>query len=480
MPVNFTNYKSVLMKKYTCIAFFLLANTVFAEIWLPTIISDNMVLQQNSNANIWGWTTVPSEKITVIGSWNDKEITVEAFQGIWSLQLPTPVAGGSYTIIIKGHETITLQNILIGEVWLASGQSNMEWTPTMGLDKADEEIKNATYPNIRFFTVAKHKSESPQDNTKGHWVTCSPETMKDFSSVAYFFGRKLHKNLSVPIGLINSSWGGTPVEVWIPKALYNDEEELKGEVDKLTEYAWWPKDPGLAYNSMIHPISKFDIAGAIWYQGESNRENAFTYTKSFSLMIESWRDLWQKEFPFYFVQIAPFNYNSLNNLGAAVLRDAQLQTMLSVPQSGMVVTNDIGNLKNIHPTNKQAVGKRLALWALAKTYGVKDISFSGPIYKSMEVQKKKIVIHFDFAEEGLVQKGKSLKEFYIAGADQVFHRAEAKIKGESIIVSSKEVTNPKAVRFAYTDTAQPNLFNAAGLPASAFRTDNWEIKIKTN
>lgn len=464
------------MKKTICLLILLIVNTAFAKIWLPTILSDNMVLQQNSDATIWGWTTSTSEEITVIGSWNDEEIKVKAFQGVWSVKLPTPKSGGPYTITINGHETIILQNVLIGEVWLSSGQSNMEWTPSMGLDKAEEEIKNAQYPNIRFFQVPKHQSKAPQDNTLGEWMECSPETMKNFSSVAYFFGRKLHRDLNVPIGLVNSSWGGTPVEVWIPKEIYNNKKELSAAVDKLTEVAWWPKNPGVAYNSMIHPITQFNIAGSIWYQGESNRDNATSYLKSFSLMIESWRNQWHKEFPFYFVQIAPYNYNSLGNFGAAVVREAQLQTMQTVPNTGMVVTNDIGNLKNIHPKNKQDVGKRLALWALAKTYGVKDISFSGPIYKSMEIQKKKIQISFDYVEGGLTKNGKDLSEFYVAGSDQIFYEAKAKIVGETVVISSSKVKNPVAVRFAYSGTALPNLFNVAGLPASAFRTDDWNIK----
>ncbi len=466
------------MKKLLCLLLLIWMNSSFAKIWLPSILSDNMVLQQNSNATIWGWTTSTSETITVIASWNNEEFAVAAHQGVWSLKLPTPEAGGPFIININGHEKIIIKNVMIGEVWLSSGQSNMEWTPTKGLLNAEEEIKNAQYPNVRLFNILKHKSETPQDNVPGNWVACSPETMKDFSSVAYFFGRKLHNDLSVPIGLVNSSWGGTPVEVWIPQEIYSNETELKGEIDKLTEYASWPKDPGVAYNAMINPIINFNIAGAIWYQGESNRDNAFSYLKSFSLMIEAWRDQWKKEFPFYFVQIAPFNYNSLSNLGAAVVREAQLQTMQTVPNTGMVVTNDIGNLKNIHPTNKQEVGRRLALWALAKTYGIKNISFSGPVYKSMEIRKRKIIINFNYVAGGLKTTGESLTEFYIAGSDKIFYPAKAKIADETVIVSSTEVKNPVAVRYAFSDTAEPNLFNSEGLPATAFRTDDWKIEFK--
>jgi sialate O-acetylesterase len=340
-----------------------------------------MVLQQDSEATIWGWTTGVSEKISVTGSWNNEKVTVEAYQGKWSLKLPTPKAGGPYTITIEGHEKIVLSNVLIGEVWLCSGQSNMEWTPLHGLDNAEEEIANSTYSNIRFFSVPKHISKHPQDDSFGEWVDSSPETMKKFSSVGYFFGRRLHKDLDVPIGLINSSWGGTNVEVWIPKEVIQQEQALVKSMDRINEVAWWPRNEALAYNAMIHPLVNFEVAGSIWYQGESNRMNAEYYYQAFSMMINSWRKEWQKDFPFYFVEIAPYDYGTETNLEAALVREAQLKTSQTVSNTGMVVTNDIGNLKNIHPINKQEVGRRLALWALAKTYGVKDIAYSGPAFK---------------------------------------------------------------------------------------------------
>jgi len=467
------------MKTLLSILMFVLCiNSSFATIWLPSILSDNMVLQRESTATIWGWTTSTSETITVVGSWNHKEITVKADQGIWSVNLPTPQAGGPYTVIIKGHEEVLLKNILIGEVWICSGQSNMEWTPDRGLLNAEEEIKNADYPNIRFFQVLKHQSTAPQDDLKGNWTMCSPETMRKFSSVAYFYGRKLHKDLSIPIGLINSSWGGTPIEVWIEKNKIENDKELKAASKKIKRNVWWSNEAGSTYNAMIHPIKKYTIAGAIWYQGESNRVNAFSYYKSFPLLISSWREVWGKEFPFYYAQIAPYTYDTSANIDAAVVRDAQLQTMSTVPNTGMAVTNDIGNLKNIHPTNKQEVGRRLALWAMAKTYGVNGIEYSGPIYKSMEVKKKKIEISFDHASKGLLKKGKVLTAFFIAGEDQKFYAAKAKIKGNKVMVSSSKVKKPVAVRFAFSNTATPNLFNNSGLPAAAFRTDDWLIKLK--
>ncbi|MEM8891137.1 MAG: sialate O-acetylesterase [Bacteroidota bacterium] len=446
-----------------------------AKIWTPSVISDHMVLQRNSTAKLWGWSTNTNEELKIFTSWDEKETATKVDQGYWEVELATPEAGGPYEISIIGHENLSFKNIMIGEVWICSGQSNMEWTPLMGLDNAEEEIAAANFPNIRFFTAPKRKSDHPQDDIPAEWAECSPETMKNFSSVAYFFGRKLHKNLEVPIGLINTNWGGTNVEVWIPQDRFVKDEALVRAAEKIRRVPWWPEEVGVCYNAMIHPFIKFNIAGAIWYQGESNRVNAFSYYKSFPLMIESWRDLWDKEFPFYFAQIAPFNYKSKLNIDAAVVRDAQLYTMLNVPNTGMAVTNDIGNLADIHPQNKQDVGKRLALWALAKTYGRTDVTFSGPIYSSMEIRKNSIVLSFDHVGGGLMKKGDELKEFYIAGKDKVFHKAEARIKGDKIWVSSSKVNSPHAVRFAFSNKAEPNLFNRAGLPASAFRTDDWEI-----
>ncbi len=448
----------------------------YAKLWMPSILSDNMVLQQKTDALIWGWTTATSEKITVTGSWNNQPVTTKADQGIWAVKLLTPVAGGPYEITVRGHETIVLHNVMIGEVWVCSGQSNMEHTPLDGLLNAEEEIKQASYPEMRFFFIPRHKSSWPQDDTPGYWTECTPETMKHFSSVGYFFGRELIKKLSLPVGLIYSNWGGTPVEVWTKKELIENDPQLKAAAEKLSIIPW-PSEPGVAYNAMIHPITRFSIAGVIWYQGESNVVNPFSYFRSFPLLIRSWRKEWGKEFPFYYVQIAPCNYKSFG-IAAAIIRDAQLKTMAVVPNTGMVVTNDIGDLKNIHPLNKQEVGRRLALWALAKAYGRDNIVYSGPIYKSMEIKGKKAIISFDYTDGGLMKKGEELTEFYIAGEDKVFRQAKAKIVDKTVMVYSQEVKKPVAVRFAFSDTAQPNLFNNAGLPASAFRTDNWKIELK--
>lgn len=452
-------------------------NISVGKLWLPSILSDGMVLQRESTATIWGWSTdsYSNEVITVSGSWAASRYETKSDQGKWSVEIPTPSAGGPYTLTIEGHETITLENVMIGEVWICSGQSNMEWTPLQGLLQAEEEIAQAQYPDIRLFFLPKHKASAPQDDTPGYWAPCSPETMKDFSSVSYFFGRKLHEELDIPIGLVNTSWGGTPIETWMKRELIEGDSAFKAGSAKISRYNMWPKDAGLTYNSMIHPLLQFDIAGVIWYQGESNRPNATEYYRLFPLLIESWREAWAKPFPFYFVQIAPYKYDADNRFDAALVRDAQLHTLHTTSNTGMAVTHDIGDLENIHPHNKQEVGRRLALWALAKIYGRKDLVFSGPLFSSIEINQGQAKIHFQYAENGLQLKGDALREFEIAGSDRIFYPAEARIEGDRVVVSSSKVKKPVAVRFAFSNTALPNLYNKAGLPAAAFRTDDWEI-----
>ncbi|MEX0273559.1 MAG: sialate O-acetylesterase [Flavobacteriaceae bacterium] len=449
----------------------------FSKIWLPSVLSDGMVLQQQSKARLWGWTTVPSESLTIIGSWNNTPITVKADKGQWTVALPTPLAGGPYTVTIKGHETLVIRDVMIGEVWICSGQSNMEWTPNQGLDNKEAEIAAANHPNIRFFKVTRRWSDHPQEDVLGQWQACSPKTLPDFSSVAYFFGRRLQKELNVPIGLIATSWGGTPVETWIPKEVLYADKELWEASKKIAENPWRPSAPGKAYNGMIHPLRKIDMAGVIWYQGESNRANADSYYQSFPLLIQTWRTIWGKEFPFFFVQLAPFKYDGPEQRQVAVVRDAQWHALKTVPKTGMAVTMDIGNLGDIHPTNKQDVGKRLALWALAKTYG-KDLLCSGPEFKSFEVKGKKAIVDFYHKGGGLMASDKALTYFEVAGKDQVFYPAKARIKKNKVEVYSDKVKHPVSVRFAFTNGPQPNLFNSEGLPALPFRTDDWPIELE--
>ncbi|MBD0831622.1 sialate O-acetylesterase [Aestuariibaculum sediminum] len=466
------------MKRFLLGLLLVWGHTSFAKIWTSSVISDGMVLQRNTSVTIWGWTSETIEPITVIGSWDNVPVTQNAYQGKWSVQLPTPDAGGPYTVTIKGHEAIILSNVLIGEVWIASGQSNMEWTASNGITNAKEEINNAVYPNIRLFNVPKHQSASRQNDTKGNWTECSPNTMKDFSAVAYFFGRELHKELNIPIGLINSSWGGTRAEVWFNANYLKSKPHLVESKTHFTENKWHTAEPGYMFNAMVAPLIPFKIAGAIWYQGEANRVSPHIYKDVLSALIENWRAEWGYNFPFYFVQIAPFNYKEKH--AGVLIREAQLKTFKDVYNTGMVVVSDIGNINNIHPKNKQDVGKRLAQWALTKNYNDKGKAFSGPIYREVKKEGQKMVIYFDYAEDGLMKNGDELTEFEICGADKIFIKARAKIKGDIVMVWHNKIKNPLAVRFAWNNKAEPNLYNKAGLPASCFRTDDWDIQIEQN
>ncbi len=444
------------------------------QLRLPEVISSHMVLQRNSDAALWGWSD-PQAKIEIVASWNANDtISVAApYHGRWSTSIKTPEAGGPHTLtFLSADQKIELNDILIGEVWICSGQSNMEWSVRNGFDNAESEAENALYPKIRFFDVPKTTANFPQDHVNAEWTTCSPETMRQFSAVGYFFGRAIHQELDVPIGLINSSWGGTNAETWIDAAEVNEHPVLGDWKNTFTPSKYWPVDPGFAFNGMIHPIIPFSIKGALWYQGETNTANAAEYDQALELLIKDWRTRWDKEFPFYYVQIAPFNYGT--PLTGAMVREAQLRTM-QTPHTGMVVISDIGNLYDIHPGNKLDVGKRLADWALRYQYGQKEIIPSGPLYWKSETDGSKVRIFFHYGE-GLTFDGAPNKYFEIAGNDQIFKPAdEVVIERSYVEVSHPEINNPMAVRYAYSNLAEGNLFNEAGLPASTFRTDDWPI-----
>jgi sialate O-acetylesterase len=379
-----------LMKKNLLLVFSILISSLtplLANISLPAIFSSHMVLQQQAEVTIWGWAK-PGEEVKVTGSWDNQSISTKANnQSQWQVKLHTPAAGGPYTLQFQGYNSIRLEDILIGEVWLCSGQSNMEWSARAGIDQGEQAVRESDYPAIRFFSVHNRTADAPQLDLEGQWVASSPETMIDFSAVAYFFGRELHQNLDVPIGLINSSWGGTPAEIWVSAETITEDEALRQSAKKLPEVPWGPKEPGKAYNAMIAPLIPFRIAGALWYQGESNTPDPQMYEQVLPALIHNWRTEWGYEFPFYFVQIAPFRYG--RPFEGVLLRDAQRKS-LRVPNTGMVVISDIGTIEDIHPTNKHEVGKRLAGWALHKTYGKEEIPFSGPLYREMEKEGNKI------------------------------------------------------------------------------------------
>lgn len=639
----------------------------FSQVSLPAVIGSHMVLQQKSDAPVWGWAS-PGEDISVTASWDGSKVnSTTGPDGKWMVKVKTPEAGGPYTIQIEGKNKIVLEDILIGEVWVCSGQSNMEmplkgWPEWGGpIDGSEEAIKSANYPNMRFFTVQKATSFVPVDTCSGKWEACTPETAKDFSATGYFFGLQLFRKLNIPVGLIHTSWGGTAAEAWTsseyismipkfatspgvcdPELFYkkaietytadqekwiksigfnisdespvwaNSEDAGIGWLDAKVPAEWaatpvgsyvgmveyrvafsvprgwvnkpavlelgpidemdvtwlngklvgshlnpgdwatprkyeipagtlktgknilaikvantsglggingkesdvristakspakyqllsgtwkvrkaeaftstvpvpdcvncnYPNTPTMLYNGMIRPLIPFAIKGAIWYQGESNRYDGLLYRQIFKGMIENWRHDWnQGNFPFYFVQIAPYNYK--DNLSTGLLREAQEFATKKLQNTGMVVTMDIGNLKNIHPGNKSDVGKRLANWALAKDYGFINTAYSGPVYKMMQREGEKIRIFFDFANGGLTSFGDELRHFQIAGADGEFKPAKAEISDKTVVVFSDEVKVPAAVRFGWNSTDITNLFNVLGLPAAPFRTDTWNDK----
>jgi sialate O-acetylesterase len=354
---------------------------------------------------------------------------------------------------------------MLGEVWLCSGQSNMEWTASSGIDDAAAEIAKANYPNIRFFTVPKLTAKTEQLNLTGNWQVCTPETMQYFSAVGYFFAQHLQEDLkNVPIGIINSSWGGTPAEIWMPADYIAKDADVASAAAQLKPVIYGPTEGARAYNAMIHPFAGFKIAGALWYQGESN-VGSNVYSKTLSTLIASWRDAWQDNFPFYFVQIAPYDYGK-DNYSGVVIRDAQRRVLSHVANTGMVVISDVSPTTDIHPRNKKPVGVRLANLALSTHYKLNKGVVNGPIYKSHEANGSKLTVYFDNAQ-GLTFK-ETTNQFEIAGADGVYHSATAKIEKGAVVLTSKAVKKPLHVRYAWANTAQANLFNGAGLPASSF------------
>jgi sialate O-acetylesterase len=495
----------------------LLAPPVSADVRLPHVIGSHMVLQADMPLPVWGWAD-PGESVTV--SIGDNQATAKAdADGKWMVKLPAMKVGGPCEMTVSGKNTIKLTDILVGEVWLCSGQSNMEMG--VGVVKnGKDEIAAANYPNIRLFHVPFHRASGlPEPDIDSAWRPCSPQSIAvdgwgGFSAAAYFFGRELHKDLKVPIGLIDSSWGGTRIEPWTPPVGFASVPSLQQVAKDLTNAdakynkdvaeclvkieAWlpeakkasaegkrvplppaWPVHafhnnpaPASLYNGMINALVPFAIRGTIWYQGCSNRGDGMTYFEKMKALINGWRTVWgEGDFPFYFVQLAPFRYQG-DPIALPMIWEAQTAA-LSIPNTGMAVTVDtVDNIRDIHPIDKQDVGKRLALWALAKTYGHKDLVYSGPLYKSMSVEDGKVRIRFDHIGGGLATRdGKAPTFFQVAGEDKKFVDAQAKIDGDTLLVWSDAVAAPVAVRFAWHQEAQPNLMNKEGLPASPFRTD---------
>jgi len=444
---------------------------------LPNFFNNNMVLQQQDSVAIWGFDK-PNTKVTVSGSWGNSSQTTTGINGKWKLFLQTPKAGGPHTLTIKGSDKITFDNVLIGEVWLCSGQSNMEM-PMKGYNNqpvigSNEAILQSSNDRIRFFITPRTVSYIPVEDVKSEWKSAKPSTTGDFSATAYFFARKLQSVLGIPVGIIQTAWGGTNIESWMDSATLTAFPQVvipTKAPDTLPNIT-----PTIMYRSMLHPYIGYTIKGATWYQGESNRANAHEYQKLFSTIISTWRKQWQQgDFPFYFVQIAPHEPEKMN---AAYLREAQLKTMLSEKNVGMACILDAGD-KIIHPAQKEVVGNRLAYWALARTYDINGIAFSGPVYRQMKVNEKgRAIISFDYAERGFNSFGKPFAGFEIAGEDKVFFPAQVALvpaKVGDLMVWSDSVPMPVSVRYAFKAYPEATLFNTAGLPASLFRTDDWQV-----
>jgi len=469
------------------LALLALATAAGADVSLPAVFGEHMVLQRGRDVPVWG-RAAPGERVEVEFAGQKREATADG-QGRWCVHLEPLEAGGPHVLAVRGKNAIALRDVVVGEVWICSGQSNMAFTLSAARD-AEKELAAADFPGIRLLTVPRRPVEEPQEDFGGRWAACSPKTARAFSAVGYFFGRDLHRELGVPVGLISTSFGGTPAEAWTSEEALRREPALKpllkrweqavarerGDPEGKSRLS--PHRPANLFNGMVAPLVPFAIRGAVWYQGESNAPRAVQYRTLFPAMIRDWRARWgQGDFPFYFVQLANFRAARAEpgESAWAELREAQWMTMKEVPKTGMAVIIDIGDAKDIHPKNKQDVGKRLAAWALSHDYG-RDVPFSGPLFREMRRKGGRFHLFFDHADGGLVARGGgALKGFAVAGRDRKFHWVDAEIVGDQVVVKAGGIRHPVAVRYAWADNPECNLFNGAGFPASPFRTDDWPL-----
>lgn len=478
---------NTILKTTFLFLFFASALFVSAEVQLPSILGSNMVLQQQSNVKLWG-KAEPDKKLKISVSWNKKVYQATTGQdGKWLVEVATPAAGGPYEITFDDGNKLKLTNILIGEVWFCSGQSNMEMR-MQGSDRQpiagsnDVIVRAKPSQPIRMYTAnrkrIRHSADKPQENCTGEWSENFPENVANTSAVAYFFARTIQEVLDVPIGIVVSAWGGSTVEAWMSREIL--EEQFPAiDLTHLTtgEDIKNPSTTACAlFNLQVAPLTNFAIKGFLWYQGESNRHNSDEYRKLMSAFVSDLRGRWDMgELPFYYVQIAPYRYENPDGDDAPKIREAQMLNMRDIPRSGMVTTMDVGNLVCIHPENKKAVGDRLAYWALGDTYRLKGFGYKPATYKSMEIIDSKIYVKFDSAPRGLSPMRTQLKSFEIAGEDKVFYPANAEVEMTShrVSVCSEDVPNPVAVRYAFKNYAEPSIFGIDGIPASPFRTDDW-------
>lgn len=504
-----------LLLRVTLFIMFVSTNS-FSAVKLPAIFSDHMVLQQKTKVQFWGWADA-GEMISINPGWTKETTSIKTdASGKWKLSIQTPSAGGPYTITVNGYNSIVLKDVLVGEVWVCSGQSNMVFS-LKSSNEASAEIAVSDFPQIRYFSVKRQYGPHVFNDSPGSvWEKTSPETAASFSAVAYYFAKKIHQDVNVPVGIVYAAWGGTPAEAWTPETVLQDDAMLslyperwneiqqnagkdsiayyqvlkeweknkqtsnatvkKPQLPKTFYYFKRPwREPGVLFNGMINPIIPYSVQGILWYQGESNVAYADEYYQLFRTMINSWRDRWnQKSLSFYFVQIAPFGYSDME--GAARLREAQYNVMKNVKETGMAVTVDVGNMKDIHFIHKREVGERLALIALAKNYGYKQTIFSGPTSQKAFIRNNKVHVKFDqklFTTNGQKAQGFELG-YKMANSDSiVFVKAASDIKNDEVIVWSEKVKKPTIVRYAWLQIGQANLMNKEQLPASPFK-----LKIK--
>jgi sialate O-acetylesterase len=468
----------------TLLIFLITPFWVSATIQLPTFFSDGMVLQQQTNAALWGWAK-PNAKVTIITSWNKKTYSTTANNnGKWNVKVATVTAGGPYNISISDGTPKIINNVLLGEVWFCSGQSNMEM-PMKGfkdqpIKNSNDAVFNSTNDQIRLYTVPRAVERIAKDTTKSsNWKTANPENVSNFSATAYYFGRILQQQLKVPVALIHNSYGGSTVEAFMSTASLKAFPEIKVPSDTGTEKIN-NRTPTTLYNGMIQPIMGYTIKGCLWYQGESNYERPDQYEKLFPAMVSLWRNEWaQGDFPFYFAQIAPYKYSTLPNgdtiekKNSAYLRDAQRKALNNITKSGMVVLMDGGEEKSIHPADKETIGKRFAYLALGDTYTYKGFAYQSPLYDSVKIKDSVATIKFKYTPNGLTSFSKPITQFEIAGADKIFYAAKASIRNGTIVLTAAQVAKPVAVRYAFKDFIMGELFSTEGYPVSSFRTDDW-------
>jgi sialate O-acetylesterase len=467
----------------TFLILLIVVSGLYAQITLPALFSDNMILQQKSSVPVWGWAK-KAEMIEVTTSWNGKAYNAVADKdGSWRVMVATPQYGGPYTITVSGKNEIVLKNVMIGEVWLCAGQSNMEM-PMKGfmgqpVKDANMAILQSRSHNIRLISVPRKSKAKPQDNFEGNWEEASPETVAEFSATGYFFGRLLNKTLDIPVGLINVSYGGSCIQAWMSKNTSTAFEDR--QIPDTDEDIGEPnRTPTALFNGMLNPVIGYGIKGAIWYQGETNYIEPDKYLELFPAMVKEWRELWGRgNFPFYYAQIAPFDYSVfrgekvVEKHNSAYLRDAQRKAAEIIPNSAMAVLLDVGCKEGIHPMYKETAGNRLAFLALGHTYGISGFTCDSPSFNAMEIKGSVVTVSFKQADIGITSYGKEVTLFEVAGEDKRFYPANIVLRRKSLLLSSPKVRHPVAIRYAFRDYVKGEIFSNAGLPLSSFRTDNW-------